>query len=325
MVEETVRLVEAALQLPVVGFQDADLVALPPDLLGQSIDLGLRAAALGSDLADLPNEAFPLLLERGPLPLGDGEGPLMPGDVSDDLLLRGLRGHELVLHLLQPGPLRGQSDAGQLIRLPLEPDRLILDGEERLVALAEVVGVAGGRRRAHGADPGAQFQSRELGAVGEQAEVGRLLGAGRGSCLLGASRVGGALSVLADAAEIRGEHRLGPIGPVGEGLVQYDPHLLCDVFVGALPEIDLALEHVLADLLGPARLPVDSIPFLGGMSLHFLQFGLLELAEDPVVLGFAAHSQHGLDPHREQLDNDEEKSDGQMAEEPDRTAKTRAY
>ena len=38
----------------------------------------------------------------------------MPGDIGDDLLLRGLRGHEFVLHLLQPGPLRGQSDAGQV-------------------------------------------------------------------------------------------------------------------------------------------------------------------------------------------------------------------
>ena len=143
--------------------------------------------------------------------------------------------------------------------------------------------------------------------VGEQAEVGRLSGGADlgGWFLRGMDRVGGALSVPV-AAKVQGEHRPGPLGPVGEGLAQYDPHLLGDVLVGALPEIDLALEHVLADLPGSARLPVDPIPFLGGMSLHLLQLGFLELAEDPVVLRFAAHRQHGLNPYREQLDNNKE-------------------
>ena len=162
---------------------------------------------------------------------------------------------------------------------------------------------------------------REVRAVREQAEVGQLLSVGLGtgwsSCLLnadlGASRVGGALSVLADAAEVRGEHRLGPLGPVGESLVQYDPHLLGNVLVGALPEIDFALEHILADLPDPACLPVDSISLLGGMSLHLLQLGLLEFAKGPVILGLAAHCHHGFDSYREQLDNNEEGGDGQMA------------
>ena len=82
-------------------------------------------------------------------------------------------------------------------------------------------------------------------------------------------------------------------------MVQYDPHLLGDLLVGALPEIDLALEHVLADLPGPARLPVDPLPLLSVTSLHLLQLGLLEFAEDPVVLGLSAHCHHGLDSYGE--------------------------